>query len=339
TPSGLPSWLSDHLYEELQKVFAKKEQAALFLNRRGMAQTAQCHACGYVAECPNCSVSLTVHGNRHLVCHYCDYTERLTELCPDCKESPLEALGLGTERIESDMSLLFPTVRIARADRDEVQSREDLEALIADMEGHRVDLLIGTQMIAKGLDFPRLNLVGLVLADVGFHFPDFRSSERSFQLLTQVSGRSGRQSAGRVVIQSYNTEHASIIYTLRGDFQGFADLELRERAELLYPPFWRMAMFRIQGSNAENGRAAADRLVHRARALQKKIPVYSENLTILGPAQAPLFKLRGKYRYQVMVKCESAARLNAFCRQILAGPSWVPAGTKVQVDIDPFQML
>ena len=338
-PSPLPFWLSDRLHEELIHVFEKKEQAALFLNRRGVAQTAQCRACGFVHECPNCSVSLTVHARSDLVCHYCDYTARLTELCPDCKLAPLEPLGMGTERIENDMAALFPLARIARADRDEVQTREQLEQLISDVEEHRVDLLIGTQMIAKGLDFPKLNLVGLVLADVGFHWPDFRASERSFQLLTQVSGRSGRQSAGRVVIQTYDPEHVSIQYTLRADFAGFALAELQERQELHYPPVWRMAMFRIQSTDKNNAEVTSDRLVQRAEALQKQNPVYAKATLILGPAEAPLFKLRNTFRYQVIVKCDSNQHLNAFCRQILAKEDWLEPRTKVQIDIDPFQML
>ncbi|MBX3020383.1 MAG: primosomal protein N' [Bdellovibrionales bacterium] len=339
TPSSLPFWLSDRLHEELVQIFDKKEQAALFLNRRGVAQTAQCHACGYVAECPNCSVSLTVHATSHLVCHYCDYSERLTEMCPDCKESPLEPLGLGTERVEKDMATLFPDIRIARADRDEVQSRDQLEKLVEDVETRNIDLLVGTQMIAKGLDFPHLNLVGLVLADVGFHWPDFRASERSFQLLTQVSGRSGRQSAGKVVIQTYDPEHASIRHTLGADFQGFAKAELEERSGLFYPPFWRMAMLRIQSNSKERGERTADLLVQRAHVLQRSFAAYGDGIHVLGPAEAPLFKLRNKFRYQVMLKCDSPARLNAFCRQLLADDSWIETGTKVQVDIDPFQML
>ncbi|HMN69358.1 MAG TPA: primosomal protein N', partial [Bdellovibrionales bacterium] len=289
--------------------------------------------------CPNCSVSLTVHARHHLVCHYCDYSERLREICPDCKISPLEPLGLGTERVEGDIAKLFPDIRIARADRDEIQSRDELEKLISDVERHEVDILIGTQMIAKGLDFQKLNLVGLVLADVGFHWPDFRASERSFQLLTQVSGRSGRQSSGRVVIQTYDPSHVSIRYTVQGDYKGFARTELIERNELLYPPAWRMAMFRIQGSKAELAEEAARKLVQRAQALQRQMKIYAENLLVLGPATAPLFKLRNRYRYQVMVKCDSARRLNAFCRQLLGGEDWIPSGTKVQVDIDPFAML
>ncbi len=338
-PSTLPYWLSDKLYHELEVIFAKNEQAALFLNRRGIAQSAQCRDCGFVSECPNCSVSLTLHAHSHLVCHYCDYSEKLALTCTNCKEGEILPLGLGTEKIESDIAELFPGLRIARADRDEVQSREQLESLIQAVEDHEVDLLIGTQMIAKGLDFPKLNLVGLVLADVGFHWPDFRASERSFQLLTQVSGRSGRKNPGRVIIQTYDPTHPSIQYTVAGDYRGFSEVELIERRDLHYPPAWRMAMFRIQGPDLDATKATASRLVQRARALQTQSPTYGENLQILGPAQAPLFKLRNKFRYQVMIKCDSAQKLNHFCRQMLSSESWIPAGTKVQIDIDPFQML
>ncbi len=338
-PSPLPFWLSTRLHSELQYVFAKGEQAALFLNRRGIAQAAQCRACGFASECPNCSVSLTVHANSHLVCHYCDYSERLQLKCSNCSEEEIAPQGLGTEKIEADMLQLFPHLRIARADRDEVQSREHLEAMIRAVENHEVDLLVGTQMIAKGLDFPKLNLVGMVLADVGFHWPDFRASERSFQLMTQVSGRSGRQTAGRVVLQTYNPEHSSIRFTVANDFKGFAAEELSERAELHYPPIWRMAMLRVHGPNAETAKLCSARLVKRARALQQQHSHYETEVLVLGPAQAPLFKLRGRFRFQVMLKCESAQRLNAFCRQLLSNEDWIPAGTKVQIDIDPFQML
>ena len=338
-PSSLPFWMSDELHHEMEHVFAKNEQAALFLNRRGLAQTAQCRACGFKVECPNCSVALTLHHRSHLVCHYCDYSERLREICPDCKASPLEALGLGTERLEEDMRTLFPDARLARADRDEVQSREDLERLIDDVEQHRVNLLIGTQMIAKGLDFPKLNLVGLVLADLGFHWPDFRASERSYQLLTQVSGRSGRQTPGRVVIQTYDPDHPSIRFATAGTFGDFAEFELTERRELNYPPCWRMAMFRITSADAARGEDVAEQLVRRAVAAREHYASFADAVQILGPAPAPLHKLRNKYRYQVIVKGDGAPRLNAFCRRVLGDGAWVPAGTKVQIDIDPFAMM
>lgn len=337
-PSELPFWLSDDLYLGIKQTLEAGEQAALFLNRRGMAQTAQCTGCGYAAECPNCSVALTLHGKSYLVCHYCDYSERLAETCPDCKEFPLHALGLGTERLEADIQKLFPEARIARADRDEIRSREEMERLIRDFEDETTNVLIGTQMIAKGLDFPKLNFVGLVLADVGFHWPDLRASERSFQLLTQVSGRSGRHTSGRVVIQTYDPSHPSITYTLAHDFKAFAERELEERRELHYPPVWRMALIRIQAMSADEGRQVAEKIVKRAKILREQFPVYGDLIEVLGPATAPLHKLRNKFRYQIILKGDTSKRLNAFCRQLLHDDV-AGGGTKVQVDIDPFSMM
>lgn len=340
TPSSLPFWLSDRLYEEMTQTLARREQVALFLNRRGLAQVAQCHDCGYSAECPNCAVSLTVHANNHLVCHYCDYTERLQAKCPQCPDGEVRAVGLGTERVEADMRALFPEAVIARADRDEIQNREQLEDLIRNMESGQTQILVGTQMIAKGLDFPHLTLVGLVLADIGFHWPDFRASERSFQLMTQVSGRSGRHSElpGRVIIQTYNPEHPSIASTIHANFEEFSKQELQERKALNYPPFHRVVMFRIQGNDLAGTKSAAKKLADRARHLQSSRPNYSP-ISVLGPAPAPLAKLRGRYRFQLLIKGPTAALLNGFCTQVLGDEQWLPSGTKVQVDVDPCQML
>lgn len=338
--SPLPFWLSGHLFEAMNETFAKKEQVALFLNRRGIAQTAFCSDCGHTFECPNCAISLTVHGQGHLVCHYCDYTARLGEKCPQCQSDEVQPLGLGTELVEEDMRKLFPDLSIARADRDEIHSREALEQLISDVENRKIDLLIGTQMIAKGLDFPGLTLVGLVLADVGFSLPDFRAAERSFQLLTQVSGRSGRHSEdpGRVIIQSYNPEHPAILFTQAHDYQGFADQELITRQELNYPPYSRLAMFRIHGPTLDRLDNASDILQHRAQTLRQSRAEY-EKIQVLGPAPAPLAKLRGKFRGQMLVKCPDPIVLRAFCRQLLGDSSWLPKGTGAQIDVDPINML
>ena len=339
-PSELPFWLSDQLYAELVETLNRGEQAALFLNRRGIAQVAQCHDCGYVAECPNCSVSLTLHSNNHLVCHYCDYTDRLIAKCPECPDGEVKAVGLGTERIENDIRKLFPEAVVARADRDEIQNRDQLEELIRDMETGKTQILVGTQMIAKGLDFPKLTLVGLVLADIGFHWPDFRASERSFQLMTQVSGRAGRHSEvpGRVIIQTYDPSHPSIASTIHANFQEFSVQELNERKLLNYPPFHRVAMFRIQGNDLLKTKDAAKKLANRARELQGLKTNYAQ-IAVLGPAPAPLAKLRGRYRFQLMIKGPTAPIVNGFCSQVLSDEKWLPTGTKVQVDVDPCQML
>lgn len=338
--SHLPFWISQTLYNRISETLDRKEQVALFLNRRGVAQLAVCPACGFIYECPNCAISLTLHGNNHLVCHYCDYADSLKDRCPQCPDGEVRPLGLGTELLEQDMARMFPEARIARADRDEISSREDLEDLIADVEERRLDVLIGTQMIAKGLDFPGLTLVGLVMADVGFNMPDFRSSERSFQLLTQMAGRSGRHSEnpGQVVIQTYNPSHLSILYTRKNDYEGFSQAELEFRRELHYPPFGRLAMIKVQGIHFEKAQRAADILGHRAMSLKKLHQAY-EQVVVLGPCQSPIAKLRNKYRHQLLLKGSTPQILKSFCKQLLGDLKWTPPGTKVQIDIDPMNML
>jgi primosomal protein N' (replication factor Y) len=339
-PSPLPFWLSEELHQALAVTLQKKEQAALFLNRRGVAQLAQCPECGHVAECPNCSVSLTVHSRTDLVCHYCGYTEPQTKTCPACDIGHLEPLGLGTELIESDLKKLFPEARIARADRDEIQSRKELEELIRKMEFHEIDFLVGTQMIAKGLDFPKLTCVGLVLADVGFHWPDFRATERSYQLLTQVTGRAGRHSEqpGHVFIQTYSPQHQSVMVAQSHDVRSFYETELQERRELFYPPFSRLTLLKIQGNDLKKSSDASKQLVARARNLKSAFKAFDE-IQILGPAPAPLSRLRGKYRFQALLKGHSPSVLKEFCRRLLGDEKWIPSGTKVQVDVDPLHML
>ncbi|MGE0763957.1 MAG: primosomal protein N' [Bdellovibrionales bacterium] len=336
----LPFWLSQQLYDSLVATFERGEQAALFLNRRGIAQSALCGDCGWTFECPNCAISLTVHGHNHLVCHYCDYTDRLAERCPQCQSSEVQPLGLGTELIEKDMARLFPEQRLARADRDEVQSREALEELIRAVEKREIDILIGTQMIAKGLDFPGLTLVGVVMADVGFALPDFRASERSFQLLTQVSGRAGRHSEqpGQVIVQTYNPEHPAVVSAQAHSFEKFADEELLTRQELSYPPFARLALIRLQGPTLDKAENAAKLLQRRAQSLVASRDEY-RTIRVLGPAPAPIAKLRGKFRFQALLKGQEPAVLRAFCRQLLADGAWLPSGTKAAVDIDPVNML
>lgn len=340
----LPYWLSESLHAKIAETLEKKEQVALFLNRRGVAQSVLCGECGFIHMCPNCAISLTLHSKRNLVCHYCDYAELMQEICPHCKQGEIVALGLGTEQIETDLGKLFPEAKLARADRDEVQNREELESMISKMENRETDILIGTQMIAKGLDFTGLTLVGLVLADVGFNMPDFRAVERSYQLLTQVSGRSGRhvEDGGQVVIQTYNPEYEALQMVLHGNFKQFADGELKVREELNYPPFGRLAGIRIQSTKDDRAHHTAEQLALRAERLKKTNENYRD-IQILGPAPAPLHKLRGKFRYHVLLKAAQKAnqanRLSQFCKQLLGDQKWVAAGTKVQVDVDPIHLM
>lgn len=338
-----PNWLSEKLYTEIKISLANQEQVALLLNRRGMAQTVFCPSCGHTAECPNCDISLTLHANTHLVCHYCDYHQNFKVKCPDCREGELVNLGLGTEKVEEDLKRLFPDKVIARADRDEVTSRVDMEELVHKMEKSEIDILIGTQMIAKGLDFSNLKLVGLLLADISFNLPDFRATEKSFQLITQMSGRSGRhvkdnESAGRVVIQTYNTEHESIQYSRNHDYEGFVETELVNRKQLNYPPFHKLSSIRIQAPDLDKVKLAADQLSQRAYGIKEKFPIF-ESVEILGPAAAPIAKLRNQFRYHLLLKSAQPKALNHFIQKLLGDSKWIPKQVKVVVDIDPLNLL
>ncbi len=333
---ALPFWLSPELHGKIKERLALKQQVALFLNRRGVAQTILCPGCGATQQCPNCSVGLTLHGRVHLLCHYCDYNERLPEICPTCQQVELKAIGVGTELIESDLLQLFPDAKIERVDRDRISSREDLEDMISRMETGAIDILVGTQMIAKGLDFERLTLVGMVLADIGFNLPDFRACERSFQLLMQMGGRAGRhQTQGEVIIQAYNIEHPSVQYSLTHDYEGFSRRELDERRELLYPPFGRLACVRLQGLHLNKVQRAAEALGEYA---QKLVETRQElrGSEVLGPAEAPLARIRNQYRYQLLIKTTKYQALNRLC-QLLAECEF--SGVKISFDIDPINML
>jgi primosomal protein N' (replication factor Y) (superfamily II helicase) len=338
-----PNWLSQKLYNNIQESLERKEQVALLLNRRGMAQMVFCPSCGHTAECPNCDISLSLHANTHLVCHYCDYHENLKTKCPDCTEGELINLGLGTEKVEEDLKILFPDKVIARADRDEVQSRLEMEELVKKMENSEIDILIGTQMIAKGLDFSNLKLVGLLLADISFNLPDFRASEKSFQLMTQMSGRSGRhvkenENPGKVVIQTYNTSHDSVQFAQNHDYEGFVQTELMHRQQLNYPPFHKIAAIKLQSQHLEKAQMACEQLAQRAEALKARFEAFAE-IEILGPAAAPIAKLRNQYRYHLLLKSAQPKALNQFVRRLIGDSKWMPKQTKITVDIDPLNLL
>lgn len=338
-----PYWLSQSLYVQMTASLEQGHQVALLLNRRGMAHMLFCPDCGYTVECPNCDISLTLHAHTHLVCHYCDYHENAKSKCPDCKEGELITMGLGTEKVEDDLKKLFPEHKVARADRDEVQSRLEMEELVQKMETKEIDILIGTQMIAKGLDFTHLKLVGLILADVSFNLPDFRASEKSFQLITQMSGRSGRHvgkddQPGKVVIQTYNTSHESVQFSQQHDYEGFMQNELMHRQQLNYPPFHKMASIRIQSMDLDKVQRTARHLAQRAQLLKEKYEAFGP-VEVLGPAAAPIAKLRNQFRYHLLFKCSQPKILNQFIRRTLGDSKWIESQVKVMVDIDPQNLL
>jgi primosomal protein N' (replication factor Y) len=338
-----PYWLSQILYNEMKSSLAQGHQVALLLNRRGMAHMLFCPSCGYSVDCPNCDISLTLHAHTHLVCHYCDYHENIKSKCPDCKVGELSSMGLGTEKVEEDLKKLFPEFKVARADRDEVQSRLEMEELVEKMEQKEIDILIGTQMIAKGLDFTHLKLVGLLLADVSFNLPDFRAAEKSFQLITQMSGRSGRHvglldEPGKVVIQTYNTSHESVQFAQSHDYEGFVQTELIHRQQLNYPPFHKLAAIRIQCIDIDKAKQTASLLSQRCHALKEKFEAFHP-VEVLGPAAAPIAKLRNQYRFHLLLKAPNPKMINQFIRRVLNDSKWIPSQVKVMVDIDPQNLL
>lgn len=338
---NLPSWMSLDLYDALRDTLEAKEQAALFLNRRGFAQFVMCESCGFVEQCPNCSVTYTAHSyGLELVCHYCGLSKKLPKECPSCKDDQAKPIGLGTEKVCEDLREVFPESRICRADRDQVNSRESLEKLLEDINSQKVDFIVGTQMIAKGHDFPSLTLVASVLADVGLNLPDFRSSERTFQLLTQVAGRAGRHTKpGRVIIQTYIPENYAIQRASHHDFKGFAQQELEMRKELTYPPYGRLAVVRIQGAHLDKVQHSADLALKRLMDIKNKDTTYQKDIELLGPTESAMAKIRNKHRYQILVKAPSARMLNIYLQHLTKYLEWLDTRVTLSVDMDPIHLL
>jgi len=325
--------LSPRLLSELRETLERKEQALLFLNRRGHSPLVLCPTCGERASCPNCDVGLTYHRSTEtLRCHYCDLRVRRWESCPSCA-TELLVLGAGTERLEQTLSREFPEARIARLDRDTASSARRLHEILAAFGRREVDVLVGTQMIAKGHDFPGVTLVGVVLADVGLGLPDFRAGERTFQLLTQVAGRAGRGEApGKVLVQTFRPEADAIAFASRHDPEGFARAEAGRRRELGYPPFRRMLAIRLEGKDAAQVQREARWIGDRARRLTGRLA------PVLGPAPAPIARLRGRSRFQILVLADRASMLRAIGERLLSAPP-PPRGVRVALDMDPASTL
>jgi primosomal protein N' (replication factor Y) len=332
--------VSGPLHAALHETLARGEQAILFLNRRGFAPSLTCAACGAVRRCDDCAVSLTLHKRpAGLVCHYCGARRPLPERCPACGAPDLKPIGTGTEKAEELIGALFPEARVARLDRD-VASGRGAEEVLERLRRGKIDVLVGTQMVTKGHDFPRVTLVGVLNADVGLHMPDFRAAEHSFQLLTQVAGRAGRSAlGGRALIQTYCPDHPAIAAARTHDFEGFAALETRSRAELGYPPSGRLAALRLSGADAGRVQEAALALCRALRDARRKAGGPGSAIDILGPAPAPIAMVQGKHRWRILLR---GARRDEMRRLILAVYDSIespPHGVRVQLDVDPVSML
>ncbi len=324
-------YFSRPLVRSLEKVLQAKEQAILFLNRRGFATTVNCPACGYELKCQHCEISLTYHRkNKQALCHYCGYETPAPEDCPVCHFQGIRFLGAGTERIETILKSTFPDARVRRMDSDTMVSRNHYEEAFQSFSEGKIDILLGTQMIAKGLDFPKVTLVGILSADSGLQLPDFRAAERTFQLSVQVAGRAGRgERPGLVVLQSWNPSHYAIQAALSQDYEKFAQKEMEFRRQSQYPPFGKILRFIIEGQNEELVKEKAKEIVQKAK---------ESSSSILGPAPAPISKIKDRYRWHFIIK---AAKISEILHTAKSLKHFITTSKniKVQMDIDPISLL
>lgn len=336
--SNIFPMITQKLAEEINKKLELKEQIILFLNRKGYAPVVSCSHCGKVLECPNCSVSLTYHKKKNTVmCHYCGYAQFLEELCEDCKIGRFERIGSGTEKVEEHLNILFPNASIERVDQESVGGIKNYEKIFKRFANGEIDILIGTQMIAKGLDFPNVTLVGVLFADMSLHIPDFRSSERTFNLITQVAGRSGRgEKKGVVYIQTYSPNHYSIECAKNHDYISFYNNEiLKRKSPLNYPPFSRLVRLVVRGENETKTESDANMIADLLRTLTYK---YADKLEILGAAPCIMSKLKKYYRWNILIKTASHSLLKEFFEK-LKNNFAAQKGNYIEIDIDPLNML
>ncbi|NUM87864.1 MAG: primosomal protein N', partial [Bdellovibrionales bacterium] len=328
--------ISPPLRLALEETLKEKRQAMLLLNRRGFSSSLICARCGEACRCPNCSVSLTWYQTRaQLLCHYCAHQERAPGACPHCGSPEWGPGARGTESLENEVRGLFPEARVLRIDRESMAARGRLEdALVAIARGE-ADIIVGTQMIAKGHDFPGVTLVGVLDADGAINLPDFRSSERSFQLFTQMAGRAGRGDwFGRVIMQTYNPDHPSILLSARHDFRAFAEWELENRLRFRYPPFTRMARVLSTDASEPRARAAAEKMAGWVRAWE------NASVELLGPAPSLLSRVQGKYRWNFLLKSAHPQGLHHVLSSLeAAARKGIPASTAVQIDVDPATLM
>ncbi|MGB0240041.1 MAG: replication restart helicase PriA [Verrucomicrobiales bacterium] len=328
-----PTILSHKLRQAMEERLANGEQTILFLNRRGFAKNILCPECGYVANCRHCSTTMTLHRKEdRLICHICGFSQLPPRSCPECSSKSILNAGYGTERVEEVLRQVFDRARIARVDTDAMRRKNQLRDTLNEFRAKKIDILIGTQMIAKGLHFPNVTLVGILNADVGLHIPDIRAGERTFQLLTQVAGRAGRgELEGEVVVQTYTPHHPSIQFARHHDFEGFAEQELQMRRQFGHPPFLHLVL--ITARSVHQQRAEFSLKTLHAR-LAKGLP---EDMRLTEPLPSPLVKSHDQWRYQVILKAASARKLAAHVSKVMRDLTF-PSDVIVTVDVDPYSM-
>jgi primosomal protein N' (replication factor Y) (superfamily II helicase) len=335
--SGNRSMFSTVLFEKLQERIAKKEQTVLFLNKRGHSSFVMCRDCGYVMNCPHCEISLTYHKSNHqMKCHYCGYESRVPSICPECTSEHIRYFGTGTQKVEEELGKLLPEAQVIRMDVDTTSRKGSHERLLKEFEEGKADILLGTQMIAKGLDFPNITLVGVLSADTMLHLPDFRSSEKTFQLLTQVSGRAGRHELpGEVIIQTYTPEHYSIELAGKQDYDLFYNREMMMRKVHKYPPFYFIALITVSHQQLMAAVSATEKITSY---VQSRV---SDGTVVLGPVASPIPRINDRYRYQCLIKYKREPELSSTLKKVLDQyqQAATTTGLQVAVDMNPYLLM
>jgi primosomal protein N' (replication factor Y) len=307
----------------------------LLLNRRGFSSFVSCRSCGERVQCPNCAVTLTYHRrDKRLLCHYCNYAERIPDRCKKCDSEYLHFLGTGAEKVEDELHKAMPRARIARMDRDTVSTKRHFETILHGFREGNFDILVGTQMIAKGHDIPNVTLVGIVSADIGLGMPDFRAAERTFQLLTQASGRAGRgELPGRVILQTSNPEHYAVRLASKQDYAQFYEKEILFRKSMRYPPFSALANSLVRDEVQEEA-------LRKSTELERLLRPEPKEMRVMGPAPAPVPRLKNEFRYQLLLKSSDRKKLNETLhniRRFAAQQKW--GATALVIDVDPVSLL
>jgi primosomal protein N' (replication factor Y) len=331
---GRVNVFSRHLVEAIRVRIEQHEQTILFLNRRGFATSVICPACGFVAQCPQCSVALTYHrAGEELRCHICGRADKVLEKCAQCSSPALKFSGIGTQRIEEIVRKVFQHARVQRMDSDTTTAKHAHRNILGEFKTGKIDILIGTQMIAKGLHFPGVTLVGVMYADLSLHMPDFRASERTFQLLLQVAGRAGRGDVpGEVIVQTFTPFHPAIQAARRLDYKGFCDQEIESRRELRYPPFAHLTCITLEGVPEQVVELVGKQLHARLKAL------VSPAVLLAGPMPAPISMAKGRHRRQIMIRSESVEQISAPLKEVLRELKYPPE-IRIAVDVDALAMM
>ena len=330
--------ISPQLEDEIRQTLQEGKQTILFLNRRGFSHFFKCSSCGYELKCKNCSVSMTYHKvQKKLICHYCGWNLNSPTQCPECNSFDVGYFGFGTEFIEEEVKAKFPNATVERIDTDNLSSQKELQEKLDLFRNKKIDILLGTQMVAKGLNFPNLKLVGVIMADTGLHLPDFRAAERTFSLIVQVAGRAGRFFPdGKVIVQSYTPKRSAIYFACKNYIEDFYNEELEQRQILSFPPFARLIRLVFRSANKDVAENAAN---SAAEILESFIEKYNyENYEVLGPSECPLSKISANYRYQIILRSESIKTIQSATARFIYNYK-NKQGVYIEVDVDPTNLL